>query len=606
MERHRWFAEYAIGGVHNRNAVHEVSSFRLGSTIRDCYRSLFLFDEGIQLWVKRTGSVKGYAGPHIAEEIVFDFDGREIEVVRDEVVRFLDHLEVEYGVPKPCVDVTFSGNKGFHVSIPIPLAGDVAPSPDFWRIYKAVANDLAAGFKYVDPAIYEIRRLIRMTNTINSKSGLYKVPLTTDEVEALTVDEIRGLAAARRDVGLVKNTPCPVIPALQSLIQKWRGHNWDKPSTALTTAKDEWQSLLHGVAQGSRNSSAVRLVGVFIARRFEQSEVLELMRMWNQSNSPPLEEAELVELVQGTYKRYAQGEKQYDVRSVASLTEDYENFISTPEDRKIKTGFPSIDKKIRSFVPGELFTIVAKSGNAKTSLLQNIMRNYAMASSKPVVFISLEMPDISTYERIIQMSLDVSGEEIEQRFRSNDTEFKSRVRVALSGLNTLHVVARDIATLDDIRACILQAEQTVFRGQKTGLVGIDYLSLLSGKGRDVFEQTGHNARGLKMLAKELALPIIMLVQTTKNNSLYDELTQDSGRDSGAILEASDYLLTMWRKKEEPSDNTLIQFVASLEKNRKGGVGRIDLLMSKKSLRIWEGASKEDFSDNPEVRELLSF
>jgi len=90
------------------------------------------------------------------------------------------------------------------------------------------------------------------------------------------------------------------------------------------------------------------------------------------------------------------------------------------------------------------------------------------------------------------------------------------------------------------------------------------------------------------LSKENKVPIIYLSQTTKQYSPYDELELGAARDSGAIDEAADFVIGIWKDKNErnSSENAkAIQLQLGILKNRKGKLGRIDLTMIKRNLRI---------------------
>jgi len=75
------YADYAIGAVNNRNNIQNINEFKLNGENTDCYRSIFLYDEGLKLYVDTTGHIKGYAGKHKADALVFDFDGENLDDV---------------------------------------------------------------------------------------------------------------------------------------------------------------------------------------------------------------------------------------------------------------------------------------------------------------------------------------------------------------------------------------------------------------------------------------------------------------------------------------------------------------------------------------------
>ena len=144
------FAEFVEGGIKNRNKIYKLNEFKLNGIRTDCYRSLFLHNENLKYYVEKTGSVKGYSGKHISDSITFDFDGEDLEAVKKEVFNFVQHLYYNYDVPYEFLRISFSGNKGFHICIPIQAVCVPEPKEKFSEIIKNIVNDLAEGFKYVD------------------------------------------------------------------------------------------------------------------------------------------------------------------------------------------------------------------------------------------------------------------------------------------------------------------------------------------------------------------------------------------------------------------------------------------------------------------------
>ena len=220
------YCEYVVGGLQNRNRIFGKQDFRLDSVRVDCFRSLFLFDENLKGWVERTDSVSGYGGKHTADMLVFDFDCDDLDAVRPEVVKFSRYLETEFELPLDYIRLAFSGAKGFHVSMPMEAVGDVTPATNFWQVYRAMCHDLADGFKYVDFKIYEPRRLFRILNTINSKSELYKIPLTLDELDSLSGTKIKELAKQARRVDTLPSTEMRPVPGLREVYKKWASHDF--------------------------------------------------------------------------------------------------------------------------------------------------------------------------------------------------------------------------------------------------------------------------------------------------------------------------------------------------------------------------------------------
>lgn len=579
------YAEYALGSVNNRNLIQDISTFKTDS--KEGYRSIFLFDESLKEYVKRTKTVTGFSGKHISDFLLFDFDGENLEEVRNEVLKFCLYLYYEYELPTNYLRVSFSGNKGFHVGIPFScFTNSLLPKNNFYQIYKNIAQDLAKDFRFVDAKIYELKRLFRITNTINSKSGLYKIPLYFDELENLCSDEIKELAKSKRTIEELAIEEIEILPLLQELYQKWNRASLEHENKP--KAK-EVGSLLNGVSEGNRNDSAIKLTGLFIDKGFDESLTIEFMRLWNEKNTPPMKESDLEYLVHGAFQRYKKNHiTDIEVFDLKKAGKKYQEFIQGLSGQKVTTGFDLVDKKLRGIMPGETCCILGKTSVGKSAFLQNIGMNYAKSSGEPVLFFSMEMPITSVFERTIQIETGLSGYEIESMFRENDAEIITHADLVFTNLPNFYTITKSGLNLESIKELTRFSEQTIYH-KKTGLILVDYLGLIREEGKDIYQQVSKVARGMKDIAKDLNVPIIYLSQVTKAYSEYDELQLGAARDSGAIDEASDFILALWKEREAKQDLYPKEFTLNLGilKNRKGGLGKVSIQMDKRSLKIAE-------------------
>jgi len=495
--------------------------------------------------------------------------------VKREVIKFINYLNILFEVDINAIRIYFSGNKGFHITLPFQLfTNKLVPSLDFWKRFKLFAEKLSNGFKSVDMSIYEIRRLIRMANSINPKSGLYKIPLLYNELCNFTIDEIKELASTQREIEYL---PLAEIKLNEELNSIWR----DSVITNKPQKENKRDSLLNlirkGTSEGERHNSLVKIIGALKRKGLDKEFCFELSRLWNIKNSPPLEDSEIRTQIEQSYK-----DADVDDVIIYSLEEAEKEYrkYALDNESKVKTGFAEIDKAIRGISPGEVCCIVGKTSVGKSALLQNIGMNNLRSSNKPILFFSLEMPITSVFERTLQIAEDMTGKEIENQYKNNQG-----FNANLMSFSNLHTITKSGLNVQAIGMLIDKAEK---RYGSSGLVLIDYLGLVNGEGRDIYQQVSKVARDIKRLAKERKVPIIYLSQITKQYSPYDELELGAAIDSGAIDEAADFVIGIWKDKNErnSSENAKeIQLQLGILKNRKGKLGRIDLTMTKKNLRI---------------------
>ena len=579
------YAEIAIDGIHNRNKIIEIDNFTLEGIRTDCHRSIFLFNDDLKYFVEKTQSVSGFKGKHIADDLLFDFDGQDLDTVKTEIAKFIWHLKDDYGVPMQYMRLFFSGSKGFHLTIPFKaVCANPQPTENFYQVYKAIAQDLFDGFQFVDSAIYEMKHLFRMPNTINSKSNLFKIPLELAELDETTIT-IKHLAKTKRD--LIPQEEIKQVPALKMLYDKWSNYNFNEIRPAQHS--NEGTSILNSAPQGMRNATAIKLAGFYIDKGFSEGLTLEHLQLWNERNEPPLPEKELEILCSSAFTRYSKP-IDFEVYSLKDAFERYKTFAKQSELLKIKTGYESIDKKLRGITPGETCCILGKTSVGKSAFLQNIGMNYAKETKQMCLFFSLEMPITSVIERAIQIENDLTGYDVENMTRKN--EMTDKANLLFSNIPNFYTVEKSGLTLEAVKSFIKFAENSIYH-KKTGLILLDYLGLVSSTGSDIYQQVSKVARAIKDLAKEMNVPIIYLTQVNNRYSEFDELDSRAARDSGSIIEAADFVLGLWKEKDQ-ADNTDtifessdINLILGIIKNRKGGLGKVNIKMSKRSLKITE-------------------
>lgn len=169
----------------------------------------------------RYADLKAVTDKHWKGEAIGDFfidiDAPNPEGLKDALLfarKFL--YELQQVVPLLYVRCRFSGSKGFHVEVPFEAFGAI-PNDKIHLYYKFIARVIAEralgrpiqkGEKLVDMGRYSIRQLWRLVNTVNLKTGLYKIPLYPKEVMELSIADITTLAKSPRTIG---EETCPGI-----------------------------------------------------------------------------------------------------------------------------------------------------------------------------------------------------------------------------------------------------------------------------------------------------------------------------------------------------------------------------------------------------------
>ena len=198
-----------------------------------------------------------------------------------------------------------------------------------------------------------------------------------------------------------------------------------------------------------------------------------------------------------------------------------------------------------------------------------------MSKEMAAALFSLEMPIPSITERYQSIVTGASGSDIEATYESNEpraAEIKDEFKKSfIKELNNLFVIPTRVS-ISDISAYINLIEQE--HNVKIGVVGIDYLGLMDGKGINEYEIISKLSRDIKTMAKQLNLPVILLSQVNrKGGEGQTEITVDMGRGSGAIEEGADFILGLYQV--EKKGGTVLEpeveydLICKILKNRKG-------------------------------------
>jgi hypothetical protein len=218
------YVDVAIGGVSHRNHVQRFDEVVVNGTA-DCYTSYQRATSALVDWVashKNTEgkpTVAGFDGPTWTPYLPLDVDDRQDPACSLEWTRQILHQLAGQGAPLAAIRCHFSGQKGFHVEVPAALFGGFEPSRDLHRHLKHAAQLVLQDIPY-DHSVYDKLRLWRLPNSQHSKTELYKIPLTADEVLTLGIDEIRALARQPRDLPGPADAYWPAVPALVTLWQQ--------------------------------------------------------------------------------------------------------------------------------------------------------------------------------------------------------------------------------------------------------------------------------------------------------------------------------------------------------------------------------------------------
>jgi replicative DNA helicase len=249
----------------------------------------------------------------------------------------------------------------------------------------------------------------------------------------------------------------------------------------------------------------------------------------------------------------------------------------------VPTGFVDLDQLLSGLQPGNLIVIAARPGVGKSSLVTNLARNVAVGegthdgAGAPVMMFSLEMSRWEIGMRLLCGEARVPWDKV--RSGRVATEEWTRIVEAAENLHEapLFIVDSGNVTIVDIRA---KARRMKSSRHGLGLLIVDYLQLMSGHGRydNRQQEVAEISRSLKLLAKELEVPVIAVSQLNRNpESRGDKRPQLSDlRESGAIEQDSDIVMFIHRDDTDTDPSTKGKADIIVAKHRNGPTDTIQL------------------------------
>ena len=244
----------------------------------------------------------------------------------------------------------------------------------------------------------------------------------------------------------------------------------------------------------------------------------------------------------------------------------------------LSTGLGALDLAISGLNKSDLILLAARPGMGKTSMALNILLHAGKFSGKSVAFFSLEMSREQLVLRLISNESFVDNKKLVTG-KLNESDWE-KVAAAADALNRTKILIDDDSTVSvaDINAKCRRVEDL-------GLVVIDYLQLMTSAGGK--ERSGDNrqqivsdiSRALKIMAKELNVPVLCLSQLSRaNESRTNKRPMLSDlRESGAIEQDADIVMFLYREdyyEKESENHNLAECI--IAKNRHGETRTVEL------------------------------
>src|SRR5271167_2525018 len=257
----------------------------------------------------------------------------------------------------------------------------------------------------------------------------------------------------------------------------------------------------------------------------------------------------------------------------------------------IPTGYVELDKLLSGLQPSELLILAARPSQGKTALALNLAENIAIRAGQPVAIFSLEMSKESLLQRLVASVAQIDA----HKFRTGHLSRNDWTGMtdALGTISNAPLWVDDAGSISVLE--IGAKARRLKRDKGLSLLIVDYLQLITARGRfgNRQEEVASISRGLKGLAKELQIPVLVLSQLTRAPERDERGPQLSDlRESGAIEQDADVVMFIYRRhffKAGASPEEREETELRIAKQRNGPTDNVKFVFRSRLTRFEEAA-----------------
>lgn len=232
--------------------------------------------------------------------------------IKEDVKKAIRYLTIILSIDVSQIQFFFSGNKGLHLTVDHRVMG-LEPHVAINQVYKEIAKDIERYCKHetLDLRVYDDKRLFRLVNSINKKSGLYKVPITYEEFLNDSYQDIVVKASQPRNIN---KSPLIFSPkakkAFEKYMEAWtirinRTREYEGNIRELKVEPPCIKAMRENTFRETideRNNSAAALASFYFQQGIEREETMHRMILWGEENClPPLRKNEIEITVNSIY-----------------------------------------------------------------------------------------------------------------------------------------------------------------------------------------------------------------------------------------------------------------------------------------------------------------
>ena len=572
--------EFAFGLSNRHHFFPSDNSVKWENVAKDTFLSLYGYDDTVTEYFEANKTLSGFSGEiYMPREFILDVDGSEVQEAQDKTIKLVGILD---GLNVPS-NVYFSG-RGFHIGIP-DTAFKWKPSVN---LHLNVKDELDKHgiYKYADVSVTDKTRIIRLNNTLNSKSRLWKVYIKRDELYNLNSLGIQTLANKPRQEQIPILQCEPVFDVTEREVKKqtykFKDTIGKEPDPMLYPCI---QTMLKGSSYGGRHATALRL-GAWLRWRYPEHVVRVIMEDWRKRVTTlenPFKEDEMHRLITDCYKghngqgyRYGCNDKVMDKhcnstctlfkakksQGIMSADDMEENLISWLKGDQKPINIGALYGKDFPVYPGELVVLQAPPKAMKTMLVQN----WVNSLKRPTYFLEMEMSPRQIWQRFIQIEERWTEEQLRQHYANDNYRLANKFKWLSMDYQPCFAVE-------------LEKKLSILPN-KPEIVVVDHMGLLLSKHRDLNLKMEEISGALTEAAIKNNVVVIAICEITKT-AMTEGMGISSVRGSFRIAYNASKILSLTTAKDDKGDVSTM--IIKTEANRERG--HLDLLLKVNGLNI---------------------
>ena len=407
--------------------------------------------------------------------------------------------------------------------------------------------------------------------------------ITADLVEKLTEDDfyqeshkyiLRAMKRVFNDRKPIDLVTVSVELEMEGLLEKAGGMIYLTELTQITPSTANYRSYYEIIICDSINRKLIRASRQIIERS---------LRGLDEKTALAFAEKSIYDISKQTERSALLGMKEDDI--IGEVLQKFENLQSDQDAYKgVPTGFKRLDRMTNGLQAGALIVLAARPGMGKTSLAMNLVEHASLRAGKTCAVFSLEMPRHEIVQRLICSYANVSMKSA----LSGELSAKEWKKLMLAGdqLKKSNIYIDDSSRITPAEI-LSKCRRLKTTSGGVDLIMIDYIQLMSSGASNLAgaenrqQEVASITRDLKIMAKELGVPVIALSQLRRIQSKEPQLSDL--RESGAIEQDADIVMFISRPeaiatKEEIDSGKIVKGAAELilAKHRAGEQGRVAL------------------------------